>query len=89
MLAFNPRPLYLQLIVYVLFTRDTIQLSESGSPTVHDANLEPEGLDKATPLKVFRSPSRVARTNKRASGALFAISDDFSISANGKSVSVS
>jgi hypothetical protein len=53
----------LELIVCVLFTRETDGFVNS---TVPDDKLEPEGLDKATPLKVFRTPNRVART-KRAS----------------------
>ena len=55
-----------------MFARQTIPFGESVSPTVHDFhddNLEPEeGLDKSTPLKVFRSPGRVTRT-RRVSGA--------------------
>lgn len=41
------------------------------NPTVPADKLEPEGLDKATPLKVFRTPNRVVRT-RRASGTSIA-----------------
>ena len=59
------------MIVCDLFTRETNQFDDSANTTAADDKLEPEGLDKATPLKVFRTPNRVVRT-RRASGASIA-----------------